>query len=88
MRHRYIYLGLKSERRLAELGFDVVDRSGMPCDPVRRSDGKCIVSTTFATQLVRFADGTLATVGRRRLRLRRKRCDEECNPPRRTDSDE
>lgn len=71
--YRYIYLGLKSERRLANLGFDVVDRSGMPCDPVRRAaDGKCILSTQFATQLVRFADGTMATVARRRLRLKDK----------------
>lgn len=71
--YRYIYLGLKSERCLAELGFDVVDRSGMSCNPVcRTSDGKCVLSTKFATQLVRFADGTLATVARRRLRLKDK----------------
>lgn len=71
-RYRYIYLGLKSERLLAAAGFDVVDRSGQPCNPVRRPDGKCVLSTRFATQLVRFADGTLATVARRRLRLKDK----------------
>lgn len=71
--YRYIYLGLESERKLAALGFDVTDRSGHPCDPVRRaSDGTCILSTRFATQLVRFADGTVATVARRRLRLKDK----------------
>lgn len=70
--YRYIYLGLASERRMSKLGFDVKDRSGMPCDPVRRPDGKCVLSTTFATQLVRFADGTLQTIARRRLRLKDK----------------
>lgn len=37
------------------------------CDPVRRANGKCIVSRDKA--LVRFQDGTVATVIRRCLRL-------------------
>lgn len=81
---RYIYLGLQSERRLAELGFDVDDRSGEPCNPVRLtpdgrqvaspdpSVGKCIVSQTMSTALVEFADGTRTTVSRRVLRLKEK----------------
>lgn len=40
-----------------------------PCDPVRRPDGKCIVSQKMATALVRFADGTERVVARRRLIL-------------------
>ena len=39
------------------------------CEPVRRDDGKCIVSTRMATALVRFADGTHRVVKRRRLRV-------------------
>jgi hypothetical protein len=82
--YRYIYLGLDSERRLADLGFDVVDRSGELCNPVRLtpdghkvasadpSVGKCIVSQTMSTALVEFADGTRATVSRRVLRLKEK----------------
>ena len=70
--YRYIYLGLNSERRLAAHGFDVVDRSGMACAPIRRDDGKCVLSTKFATQLVRFADGTVQTVARRRLRINKR----------------
>ena len=70
--YRYIYLGLASERKLAAAGFDVTDRSGMPCDPVCTPDGRCVLSTAFATQLVRFQDGTLQTVARRRLRLKDK----------------
>jgi hypothetical protein len=40
---------------------------GVHCDPVRREDGRCIVSRDKA--LVRFEDGTEATVIRRCLRL-------------------
>lgn len=45
---------------------------GAACDPVRRTykpDGKCITGGTLATQLVRFADGRLAVVLRRQLRV-------------------
>jgi hypothetical protein len=42
---------------------------GQPCDPVRRADGRCIVSTKFATALVVFADGLERVVKRRRLRV-------------------
>ena len=40
---------------------------GELCDPVRREDGRCIVSRD--KQLVTFEDGTVATVIRRCLRL-------------------
>jgi hypothetical protein len=39
---------------------------GRQCDPVRRSDGKCIVGKS--KQLVDFDDGVRAVVLRRRLR--------------------
>ena len=58
---RYVYLGDKLTR--SEL-------RGQPCDPVRRPDGRCIVGQGKA--LVRFEDGTLAIVLRRRLRLRKE----------------
>jgi hypothetical protein len=55
---RYVYLG----------GF-LTDPAliGRPCDPVRRADGRCIVGK--AGQLVRFGNGRLAIVLRRRLRV-------------------
>lgn len=56
---RYIYLGDKLTR---------ADLRNQPCEPVRRNDGKCIVSR-LGTQLVRFADGSEVVVVRRRLRL-------------------
>lgn len=57
---RYVYLGdAMTDAALI----------GQPCDPVRRADGKCIVSTRFATALVRFADGSERVVKRRRLRV-------------------
>ena len=61
--HRYIYLGDR-----------FTDRSlvGVPCDPVRRADGKCVVGRN-STQLVRFCDGSEVVVLRRRLRLQSKR---------------
>lgn len=60
---RYIYLGD---------AFTRADLVGQPCDPVRRADGKCIVSTRMATALVRFASGETHVVKRRRLRLTSK----------------
>ena len=45
---------------------------GQPCEPVRREDGRCIVSTRMATALVVFADGTHRVVKRRRLRVVRE----------------
>ena len=57
MAYRYTYLG------------DRQTRDGLrdaQCDPVRRPDGKCVVSTRMATALVRVEDGTEAMVARRR----------------------
>lgn len=42
---------------------------GLQCDPVRRPDGRCIVSIRMATALVADADGNRYVVKRRRLRL-------------------
>lgn len=56
---RYLYLG----DRLTDPAL-----RNQACDPVRRVDGKCIVSR-LGTQLVRFADGREVVVLRRRLRL-------------------
>lgn len=58
---RYVYLGDK---------LTAPKWKGQPCDPVRRVDGKCIVGKGKA--LVRFADGDLCVVIRRRLRLTEK----------------
>lgn len=58
--YRYVYLGDRLTRQ---------ELRGALCDPVRRPDGKCVVSTRMAAALVRFADGTQAVVARRRLRL-------------------
>ena len=55
---RYTYLGDRlTDPRLKE----------RRCDPVRRSDGKCIVGRS--KQLVVFDDGSRAVVMRRRLRV-------------------
>lgn len=64
---RYIYLGDKLTRD---------DLRGMLCDPVRRADGKCVVSQKMATALVVDADGVRHVVMRRRLRLRDKMSQE------------
>jgi len=56
---RYIYLGDK----LTDPKW-----KGQPCDPVRRTDGKCIVSR-LGTQLVEFEGGKRCVVLRRRLRV-------------------
>ena len=42
---------------------------GRLCDPVRRTDGRCIVGR--GSQLVVFEDGTRAIVIRRCLRVRK-----------------
>jgi hypothetical protein len=57
---RYVYLGDSQTRD---------ELRGMECDPVRRPDGKCVVSTKMATALVVDADGQRHVVLRRRLRL-------------------
>lgn len=44
---------------------------GMQCDPVRRADGKCIVSQKMATALVMDEQGARYVVPRRRLRVNR-----------------
>jgi hypothetical protein len=57
---RYTYLGDKlSDQSL----------KGMQCDPVRRKDGKCIVSMKMATALVVDPNGNKHVVARRRLRV-------------------
>ena len=57
---RYVYLGdAMTDPALV----------GQPCDPVRRADGKCILSTRMAVALVVFADGVERVVKRRRLRV-------------------
>lgn len=60
---RYTYLGDK----LTADGL-----RGMTCDPVRRQDGKCIISAKMATAMVVDANGNRYVVLRRRLRLTEK----------------
>ena len=60
---RYTYLGDK---------LTATALVGMQCDPVRRDDGKCVVSVKMATALVVDADGVKHVVKRRRLRLNSK----------------
>lgn len=60
---RYTYLGDK---------LTTPEMVGMQCDPVRRDDGKCIVSVKMATALVVDAKGVKHVVKRRRLRLNSK----------------
>lgn len=60
---RYTYLG------------DALTRPeliGLQCDPVRRPDGKCIVSVKMAMALVVDAQGNKYVVKRRRLRLNKE----------------
>lgn len=59
---RYTYLGDK---------WTIPALKGMQCDPVRRADGKCVVSVAMATAtaLVVDAHGNRYVVARRRLRL-------------------
>lgn len=57
---RYIYLGD---------ALTAPEFVGMACDPVRRADGKCVVSVKMATALVVDAQGRKHVVKRRRLRL-------------------
>lgn len=60
---RYTFLGDKQTRR---------ELHGMQCDPVRRADGKCVLSVKMATALVVDANGNRHVVPRRRLRLNSK----------------
>jgi hypothetical protein len=46
--------------------------TGLQCDPVRRADGKCVISISMATALVTDANGKRYVVLRRRLRLNNK----------------
>ncbi len=60
---RYTYIGNKwTDSRFV----------GMQCDPVRRSDGKCVVSQKMATALVEDTQGQRCVVYRRALRLNSK----------------
>lgn len=61
---RYTYLGDKWTK---------ADLIGLQCDPIRRLDGKCVVSTKMATALVEDEHGQRHVVARRRLRLNIKR---------------
>lgn len=60
---RYTYLGD---------GMTAPELIGMQSDPVRRADGRCIVSQKMATALVIDAQGRKYVVLRRRLRLNSK----------------
>lgn len=57
---RYIYLGDRLTR---------ADLKNMPCDPVRRTDGRAVVSRRRASALVVDSSGVPHVVARRRLRL-------------------
>lgn len=57
---RYTFMGDKLTRP---------DMRGLQCNPVRRADGRCIVSVPMATALVEDATGQRYIVPRRRLRL-------------------
>ena len=61
--------------RYTYLGDRLTDKAlvGMQCDPVRRADGKCVVSIQMATALVEDAQGKRYVVLRRRLRLNQKK---------------
>ena len=61
--YRYTYLGDRWTRE---------ELRGIQCDPVRRADGRCVVSTKMATALVVDADGVRHVVARRMLRLNEK----------------
>ena len=63
MGHRYTYLG----DRLTDPRW-----VGQPCDPIRRSDGKCIVGRRPRNQLVKFSSGDELVVLARRLRLMKR----------------
>ncbi|MCZ7645486.1 MAG: hypothetical protein M5U26_09415 [Planctomycetota bacterium] len=63
MRYRYMYLGDRSTRNALR---------GRRCNPQRRPDGRCVVSTRMATAAVIFEDGARHVVARRRLRLLEK----------------
>lgn len=63
---RYTYLGDKQTRP---------ELVGVQCDPVRRPDGKCIVSVPMATAMVTLEDGTEHIVLRRRLRVNKGEAD-------------
>lgn len=57
---RYTYVGRPGR---------ITGRYGQPCNPVRRADGRCIMGRKPRNQLVVFADGALACVPARCLRL-------------------
>ena len=59
--------------RYTYLGDKLSNLAGMQCDPVRRNDGKCIVSVKMATALVVDGSGKRSVVLRRKLRLNSKK---------------
>lgn len=65
---RYTYLGDKwTSEHLA----------GLQCDPVRLSNGKCVVGAKTASALVEDQQGNRYVVMRRRLRLNSKLKDQK-----------
>lgn len=57
---RYTFLGDRATRK---------ELRGMQCDLIRNEEGRCIISTKFATAAVLDAEGRFFIVPRRRLRL-------------------
>jgi hypothetical protein len=57
--------------RYTYLGDKLTDEAlrGMQCEPVRRPDGRCVVSVKLATALVMDEQGRRWVVLRRRLRM-------------------
>jgi hypothetical protein len=64
-------MGVARVSRYVYLGDRLTDATliGQPCDPILRTDGKCIVGRKPRNQAVRFADGREVVVLARRLRL-------------------
>lgn len=60
--------------RYTYLGNPLTDAAliGLQCDPVRRADGKCVVSVKMATALVVDERGNKYVVLRKRLRVNRE----------------
>ena len=61
----------KNINRYTYLGDKLTDPclKGIQCDPVRRIDGKCIISRKTGSALVKTASNSIIIVNRRRLRL-------------------
>lgn len=68
---------MATEFRYTYLGDALTDPDllGLQCDPIRRVDGKCVVSVKMATAMVHDLSGKRHVVKRRRLRLNSKSKD-------------